>query len=256
MHFFDKNSIGTILTRFSRDIKGLDEFMPTYMFFIFRYIGLLLVTLISLIVAVPFMLVIIFVAFVAFYLIRRKAVFPNQNIEWLKSETLGPLNTKFSSLLDGIITVRAYGRQKYFLQEYLKDNDQVANTSLTYFGVTQSVVSMNEMVGFAMIFVNAIAVVFIKVYTGWIDESFLSLSLITSTNLGVGISFLSISYISVENLMKLLKKAIEYTEMEIEPELELESDPTDWPKSGTIKFRGVTMKYKGAERPSLDYLSV
>jgi len=177
-------------------------------------------------------------------------------MEWLKSETQGPINVKFSSLLDGLMTVRAYGREEHFMKENYKDNDNLSHVELSSIGINRFICQINDMIGFFVIFINTFAVVFMKYYTDWIDEKFLAITIVTSTNLALGVSFISITYMTMESIMKLVKKAMEYTELPIEPELELEDDPQDWPQKGTIDFEDVSMSYKGALKPSLMNLNL
>ena len=65
------------------------------------------------------------------YFVRRSNYLPGQILEWLESEARGSLNTRFSSVLDEIITVRAYKKQDYFMRKYFDDSDIVASVALS-----------------------------------------------------------------------------------------------------------------------------
>ena len=108
MEFFDSNSIGNILTKFTKDISGLDDFVPLFSFVFWRMLILSISSLIVITIAAPFVLIIIIIAAVLIYSIRRHNYLPAQTLEWLESETRGPMNTRFSSIMDGLITIRAY----------------------------------------------------------------------------------------------------------------------------------------------------
>lgn len=70
MYFFDKNSIGAIQTKFTKDIQGLgkhnrliliDDYIPNFSFIAIRYSTQLLASLIVAAITVPFMAAIIVV---------------------------------------------------------------------------------------------------------------------------------------------------------------------------------------------------
>ena len=136
LSFLDSNSIGNILTRFSHDIQGLgklyllislDDFMPTITFVQIRYITQVAASWIAMIIAVPFMLIIIILFWIFLVLIYRRTVSVSQNIEFLESKYVEPINTKFGSIIDGLLTVRAYKKQQYFLNGYIEDSNKYKN---------------------------------------------------------------------------------------------------------------------------------
>lgn len=115
--------------------------------------------------------------------------------------------------------------------------------------------NVNEIIACIIVAINAYGIIIIKEHTDWVDDVFLAISLAASTNFSLSMSFISMTFISIENKMKLVKEAMKYTQLESEPELELDNDPTDWPKQGTITFDDVSMKYKGTTRLALNGLS-
>ena len=46
LEFFDKNTIGSILTKFTKDIAGLDDFVPMFLFVFLRLLSLTLAIII------------------------------------------------------------------------------------------------------------------------------------------------------------------------------------------------------------------
>ena len=108
MEFFDSNSIGSILTRFTKDISGLDDFLPLFTFVFWRLFILSICGLIMITIAAPFVIILVIIAAILIYATRRHNYLPAQTLEWLESETRGPMNTRFSSIMDGLISIRAY----------------------------------------------------------------------------------------------------------------------------------------------------
>ena len=97
-----------------------------YTFSILRLLPHLTFTVVFMIIAAPFMIVAVAICLLLNWLVRRVAVLPAQNMEWLESECRGPINTKFGSIIDGLMTVRAYHKQQYFLDNYMQDSDRVS----------------------------------------------------------------------------------------------------------------------------------
>ena len=58
-----------------------------------------------------------------------------QMLEWLESECRGPLHTRFSSIMDGLVTIRAYKKEDYFNQLYYQDSDKISSVSQCNCGV-------------------------------------------------------------------------------------------------------------------------
>ena len=255
LEFFDSNTVGTILTKFTKDIAGLDEFIPLMSFLTMRFLTTNLASIIVVIVAAPFMIIIIIIAFILMYIARRSNYLPAQILEWVESECRGPINTKFSSLIDGLMTIRAYNKQEFFQHNYFIDSDRVSSVALSRYGVTNWYLQSLDFISYFIVFFTVILVFILKLYTDWVDEVFLAIAITTSSTLVGNISTVGTLYSELENQMKLVKNAIAYADLEPEGDLEHSNDPSDWPTQGSIEFIDVTMKYKDALKPVLDQAS-
>lgn len=207
-------------------------------------------------IAAPFILVIVIASIVMMWFVRRKSVLSNQTLEWLESECRGIINTKFSSILDGLITSRVYKRQEYFLDSYIKESDKVSSVSFSFYGVNAWFWAMVEYIGFIVASLNIFSVFFLKLYTNFVSDLFLSLSVLMSTPAISSISFLFITYLNMENQIKLVKNSINYTKIRSEPVLNFENDPEDWPMTGKIVFKDVTLKYPSTKNPALNGVNI
>ena len=136
LEFFDMNTIGTILTKFTKDIAALDDFIPMFLFVLIRTLCYTIVSLAVIVVATQFLIIIVIIAIILLYFVRKSNYLPGQILGWLESEARGPLNTRFSSVLDGIVTIRAYKMQEHFVQKYNDDSDIVSSVALSHYGVS------------------------------------------------------------------------------------------------------------------------
>jgi len=148
-----------------------------------------------------------------------------------------------------------YGKEDYFLDNYLRDSNKVSCVSMTYYAVNTWFLGVQDYIGCFIAIVNIIAVYFVAVYTDLVSSVLLSLSVLSSYNLTMDMSFIGLNFVRIENQMKLIKSAMEMAEMETEAELETENDPQNWPANGNIKFDKVIMRYKKGARNALDGVS-
>ena len=135
LEYFDKNTIGSILTKFSKDIAGLDDFVPGFTFVFIRFVTLVIATTTVICIAAPFLIIVVVISIFLLILVAKNNYLPGQKLEWLESEARGPLNTRFSSVLDGLVTIRAYKMEDHFMQMYYKDSDIVSSVALSHYGV-------------------------------------------------------------------------------------------------------------------------
>lgn len=153
------------------------------------------------------------------------------------------------------MTVRAYNKEDFFLQNYMKDADKVSCVSLTYYGVNVWFLGAMDYTSLIIAASNILSVYFIALYSDLVSEVLLSLSILATYSMTTSMSFIGITWVIIENQMKLIKNAMEYAEMEEEPDLNYSDDPQNWPPHGSIAFKNVTMSYKPHGKPALDNLT-
>ncbi|KAJ3109314.1 hypothetical protein HDU97_007808 [Phlyctochytrium planicorne] len=123
--FFDTTPLGRLITRFSRDVDMLDNTLPeTFRTVLFT----LMMTLANfgLIAAIfPVFLAALFPAAILFYFIQRYYSSSTREIRRLDSVTRSSLFAQISETLTGLATIRAYDRQKMFIEQ----NEKLLNTN-------------------------------------------------------------------------------------------------------------------------------
>ncbi|KAI2474040.1 Putative multidrug resistance-associated protein lethal(2)03659-like Protein [Diabrotica virgifera virgifera] len=123
MLFFNINSSGRILNRFSKDLGAVDEMLPNA----FCDTTQLLLNLIGAIIVVTlidyFLLIPTAVIFVAFYLLRRVYLHTSRNVKRLEGITRSPVFAHLNATLQGLTTIRSNGAEKILVEEfdYLQD---------------------------------------------------------------------------------------------------------------------------------------
>jgi len=129
--FFDSYSIGTILTRFSKDITVTDFLLPMQLNFLLITTFKIIVFLIFIIISLPWNLITVVVITVPMYLIKRYQRIALSDTQRIESISKGPVNTRYSSAIDGITTIRVYRKTKYFIDGFMRDSDLNASAKFT-----------------------------------------------------------------------------------------------------------------------------
>ncbi|KAI0332219.1 multidrug resistance-associated ABC transporter [Cubamyces sp. BRFM 1775] len=115
MRWFDVTPQGRILNRFSKDIETVDTALSGTLQSINYFMALFVVSVITVITVFPLF---IFPAIVLGFIYYRAAVVflnTNRDIRRMESNTRSPVFANFSEMLEGIVTVRAFGAEQRFL---------------------------------------------------------------------------------------------------------------------------------------------
>ena len=112
--FFDANPIGRILTRFSSDIFILDYLLGftlnNLMDGLTKSLGIMVLIWIN----NSWMLIPLSVIFVCMYWAQSRCQLTLNESQRIDGITKGEINTKLGSAIDGLSSIRAYQKEKYF----------------------------------------------------------------------------------------------------------------------------------------------
>ncbi|XP_063281818.1 ATP-binding cassette sub-family C member 4 [Pelobates fuscus] len=239
--FFDRNPIGRILNRFSKDIGHLDDLLP-FTFLDFMQVLLQILGVIAVAIAViPWILIPLLPLVIIFFFLRRYFLETSRDIKRLESTTRSPVFSHLSSSLQGLWTIRAFKAEERFQE--LFDSQQDLHSEAWFLFLTTSRWLAVRLDAICALFVIAIAFG----------------SLILAKTLNAGQVGLALSYAvtimgsfqwgvrqsaEVENLMISVERVMEYTQLEKEAEWESKKrPPPDWPNKGMIAFENVNFAY-------------
>uniref|UniRef100_A0A8B9S7G7 Multidrug resistance-associated protein 4 n=1 Tax=Apteryx owenii TaxID=8824 RepID=A0A8B9S7G7_APTOW len=252
--FFDRNPIGRILNRFSKDIGHLDDLLPlTFLDFVQTLLQIFGVVAVA-VAVIPWILIPLIPLFILFIFLRRYFLDTSRDIKRLESTTRSPVFSHLSSSLQGLWTIRALKAEERF--QKLFDAHQDLHSEAWFLFLTTS--------RWFAVRLDAICAIFVIVV------AFGSLLLAKTLNAGqVG---LALSYAitlmgtfqwgvrqsaEVENLMISVERVMEYTELEKEAPWETDKHPPpEWPSQGMIAFENVNFTYSLDGPLVLRHLSV
>ncbi|XP_066477246.1 ATP-binding cassette sub-family C member 4 [Tiliqua scincoides] len=239
--FFDRNPIGRILNRFSKDIGHLDDLLPLtaldFMQTLLQICGVVAVA----VAVIPWILIPLVPLFILFIFLRRYFLATSRDIKRLESTTRSPVFSHLSSSLQGLWTIRAFKAEQRFQE--LFDAHQDLHSEAWFLFLTTSR-------WFAVRLDAICALVVVVVAFG---------SLLLAQTLDAGQVGLALSYAitlmgmfqwgvrqsaEVENLMISVERVMEYTELEREAPWESDKcPPQEWPSEGVIAFENVSFAY-------------
>ncbi|VVC32373.1 Hypothetical protein CINCED_3A009972 [Cinara cedri] len=243
MYFFNINSSGRILNRFSKDIGAIDESLPFVLYSCLQVTmacsGIVLVIgLLNIYLMIPTILAaVIFNYFRIFYLPTSRSV------KRLEGITRSPIYGHMTSSMEGLITIRAHKTENVLIKEF--DKRQDSHSSAWYMFI-----ALNE--GFG-VWLDIICVVYMSIIT------FTFLFMGNNTNGGnIGLTLTQLYSLTgmiqwgirqsavLENEMNSVERVLEYSNTPQEAKLLAESDkspPKDWPIHGKIVFLNYYLRY-------------
>ncbi|XP_044727747.1 ATP-binding cassette sub-family C member 4-like [Chrysoperla carnea] len=250
MRFFDKNPIGRILNRFTKDIGAVDDQLPKTMtqgFQIFTTtIGA--VSLIS--IVNPLLLIPTGILLLCFMKIQSIYLATAQDLKRLEGITRSPVFSHTSSSLTGLVTLRSCQMEKVLEKEF--DRHQDLHTSAWYLTVVCKT-------SFGL-WVDLLCVIYVSLITS--SFTVIGNSCFTGSEVGLALSQSLILLNMVQYGMKQVveticqmtsvERILQYTNIETEGPFETTNDilPPLWPNDGAIHFKNVFMKYD-TDQPSI-----
>ncbi|XP_052777823.1 ATP-binding cassette sub-family C member 4-like [Mya arenaria] len=243
MQFFDNNPVGRILNRFSKDIGNMDDILPIT-FFDFTQCALLILGSVGVAGVVnPWVFLIVGPLTMLSVVIRRYYIRTSRHIKRLEGTTRSPVFTHLSASLQGLHTIRAFGVQEKFIEEF--DAHQDMHTESWFLCLTSSRWLATRLDWLCALFVTAV-----------------SFSCVLSADsLNAGLVGLSMTYAmtlmsmfqwgvkqsaEVENQMISVERVLDYTMLPSEAALDSSDDHKphpSWPQNGEISVKKACLKY-------------
>jgi ATP-binding cassette subfamily C (CFTR/MRP) protein 4 len=253
--FFDSNPIGTVLTRFSKDIGVTDFILPQMINFLLITLFKVTVIAIFIIAIIPWNIIIILIIIVPMYMIRRYSMTAQNDAQRLESMSKGPINTKYSSALDGITTIRAYQKQNYFIDSFMIDSDLNSAAKFTLNGLQRWSAQRLDLCGIVFSFGNMLLITILVNYFSLLDKNLSSITVQFTLEFVLSSSVMVRFFGEVENMLTSAQRTMEYAKLEMEDDLVKENDPKNWPETSDIYFNDVHMKYRPHLPPVLKGLT-
>ncbi|XP_033642849.1 multidrug resistance-associated protein 4-like [Asterias rubens] len=240
--FFDTNPAGRILNRFTKDIGTMDDQLPQT-FFDFLQISLhILGTVILTIIVNVYVFILVAPLSVIFVFLRRYALSATRAIKRLDGITRSPIFSHNTTSFQGLVTIRAYNKQKQFIEDFNRRQDQ---HSAAWFAF----LAANRWFGLRLDLIMVVftaGVTFVSVpLVNTTDPGLIALILSNALSLTTIFQFVVRQSALVENQMTSVERVIEYTKLESEAPLTnpKKKPPPTWPQFGALTFNSLSLNY-------------
>ncbi|KAF5303186.1 hypothetical protein FQA39_LY10099 [Lamprigera yunnana] len=240
MKFYNENSAGRILNRFSKDMGTIDEILPSIALDCID-VGLsILGSTIIICFVTPWMALASVVIFGIFYLMRIVYLQTSCNVKRLEGITRSPVFEHLNITLYGLTSIRAFKSQNTFQKKF--DDLQDVHSSVWFLYLASAK-------AFSF-WLDVICVCYISLVT---FSFFISDSDEYGGNVGLAITkALALSgrfqwgmrqWSDLENQMTSVERVIDYSKLDREEERTKVFPDKTWPKSGSITFKSVSLRY-------------
>ncbi|VVC26208.1 Hypothetical protein CINCED_3A017920 [Cinara cedri] len=243
MYFFNTNSSGRILNRFSKDMGAIDEMLPAASMDCIQ-IGLMLIGVVIVIGIIDIYLMIpTFIVALIFYKLRVFYLSTSRSIKRLEGITRSPVFAHLNASLQGLTTIRAYKAEQILSNEFNKHQD--LHSSAWYMFI-----SANRAFGlwldiFCFIYVTIITYSFLVIGNNTYGGN-VGLAITQAIGLAGAFQWGMRQSAELENQMTSVERVLEYTNVPQEGPLESAPDkkpPTEWPLNGEITFKNFYLRY-------------
>ncbi|XP_057563438.1 ATP-binding cassette sub-family C member 4-like [Hippopotamus amphibius kiboko] len=239
--FFNRNPIGRILNRFSKDIGHMDDLLPlTFQDFIQTF--LLVIGVVGVMVAViPWIVIPVIPLGIIFFVLRRYFLETSRAVKRLECATRSPVFSHFASSFQGLWTIRAYKAEQRFQELFNAHQD--LHSEACFLLLTTSRWLAVRLDVLCAIFVTVVAFVSL-ILAETLDAGQVGLVLSLALTLTGMFQWCLRQSIEVENMMISVERVIEYTDLEKEMPWEYKyRPPPSWPHGGEIYFYNVNFRH-------------
>ncbi|KAK4878922.1 hypothetical protein RN001_007068 [Aquatica leii] len=252
LQFFNENSSGRILNRFTKDMGAVDELLPTAIIIttqtVFSILGIIIVTcIVNPWLIIPSALILILSNYLkSFYLSA------SLSIKRLEGVTKSPVFGHLHATLRGLTTIRGFSAQDILRKEFDDKQDLHSSTYYLFICTTRTLGYWLDIISFIYITCITLVLVFIS------DESYggnVGLAITQAMQLLLQLQWGVRQSTDMENYMTSVERVLEYNSIDHErPFTNANKPDNSWPKLGKITFENVYLSYS-LETPVLKNLN-
>ncbi|CAM1314160.1 ABCC2 (predicted) [Pycnogonum litorale] len=243
MWFFDTTPIGRIINRLSEDFSVIDLDLIGKADDILNSILQIVFTIIVISINIPIFLAFMIPIVIIFYLIQKVYVLSSTQLRRLESVTRSPLFDQFSESLTGTFSIRAYGLQSRFIDEF---SNNVDTNHRCFF----SIVMANRWLSVRLEFIANCVILFTALFAVYnretIDAGTVGLTVSYAMNMTTELLWIVRTMSDLEINMVSVERILEYCNLTDEAPWNIAENKLQhrWPKDGRVEFHSYSVKYR------------
>ncbi|KAJ7865666.1 hypothetical protein B0H13DRAFT_2253973 [Mycena leptocephala] len=228
--WFDSTPKGRILNRVGKDISTVDTALSQSIATFTYTLAQLSIAVVTVGVVFPYFLIPASLLSFAYYKLSVGYLHSSRDLRRMEANTRSPIFTGFSELLEGIVTVRAFGVEKRFLSEMYTKVDLTTRLGYNFWLTNRWLLLNFDYLGASAVFITSLLGISSFVPAG------LAGICITSAMSFSRTSFLACRfYTSLQVDLNAVERVVNYLEIPQEPPAIIESQrpPAYWPSSAS-----------------------
>ncbi|CDO68600.1 hypothetical protein BN946_scf184996.g31 [Trametes cinnabarina] len=230
MRWHDVTPQGRMLNRFSKDVETVDTSLAGTLQSVNQSLALFAVSMITVIVVFPLF---IFPAVILGYFYRRAAIAylnTGRDIRRMESNTRSPIFANFSELLEGIVTVRAFGAEQRFLDDLYKKVDLTTKMWYSFWMTNRWLLLTFDVYGAAGVLATTLFAL-----SGYVDAGLAGVCITSAMSFTTSVYWACRFWTALELDLNSVERVVEYLDLPQEPPAIIESNrpPAYWPSSSS-----------------------
>ncbi|XP_066910570.1 ATP-binding cassette sub-family C member 4-like [Clytia hemisphaerica] len=243
LYFFETNTSGKILNRFSKDIYAMDEELPWTFNDMIQLSFLTLAIFIMNCLSVPYLCILLLPIICFFVGFRHFFVKTSRDLRRLEASSRTPFYNHVISTLDGLSTIRSFALHDVLMEEFNACADYQTEGWLMYL---YSMKWFGQRLNFVVTLFSICAIFAPIVLARYIelDEGLVGVSLTYVLLLSGMFQWCVQQSAQVDNLMTSVQRAFQYADLHPERDEGTDKDLRDtWPEYGLLTFESASFSY-------------
>jgi len=239
LRFFDTNPTGRLINRFSNDLEAIDRALPFRARLMFGYACDLLLKSAAIVGLIPSFLVSLVVAAVIATYYGLAYLRAQIEVRRLASISASPMITTFGEAIQGVVVIRAFGLQDFFLERSMRLIDD-------WIRALKAVYNLQRWISTRLAFCGSLvgtAAGYLAITTQGLSLGLIGFSVGLTLRYSDNILDLLREYGFFEVGMTSFERAQEYINCEQEQDTPNGIVPASWPIAGDIKFEDLSVRY-------------
>ncbi|KAJ1901680.1 hypothetical protein LPJ66_000593 [Kickxella alabastrina] len=241
--FFDKTPIGRVISRFSRDMRTIDDsILGSIIFMISQIMQVVSVFVIISAVTPPFAVIAVLMC-IAYSMLAVYYLNATRELKRLDSISMSPLLSLFSELITGVESIRAFGAQNQYTMEAMNRVDTHNRPYYLMWAANRWLCSRIEFSGCLVAFTT---IVLILLNLDNIDAGLAGFVMMYAISFSDNMLWFIRNYSDCEISMNSVERVNQYLKIDQEAAAfadDANRPPTSWPASGAVQVSDLVIEY-------------
>lgn len=242
IQFFDSTPVGRIINRFSGDFSSVDAKLPNMFASFSGYVFRVAATLVSQAVILPYTMIASAVIMVIFITLQQYYRPVSRELRRLNSVTTSPVYAHLAETMNGLQTVKSYGRQEGFIARAAERMD--VNTRVQMFMSFSNRWVGIRFDGLGSLLVSVVCI--ICVFSSGLGAGTAGLAMSFALSITTVLNMLVRDGTETETLLSCVERIQHYTTLPNEAQAIVADSrpPPEWPAQGVIEFKDLSVRYR------------